>query len=52
LVKSGKKEDRTLVAANPTLTVEQQTKLAADKVANVRQMLCCNQNLDVSIAKN
>lgn len=51
LVKSGKKEDRTLIAANPTLTVEQQTKLADDKVANVRQMLCCNPNLDVSIAK-
>lgn len=51
LVDSSKKDNRVAVAPNPNLTLEQQTKLASDKVELVRQILCYNKNLDLDIAK-
>lgn len=50
-VNSKSKDDRIAIAANPNLTIEQQTKLANDKVNGVRQALCYNKNLDYDLAK-
>jgi len=50
-VNSKKKDDRIAIAANPNLTIEQQTKLSNDRVNGVKQALCYNSKLDVDLAK-
>lgn len=50
-VDSKNKDERIAIAANPNLTIEQQTKLANDKVNGVKQALCYNANLDYDLAR-